>query len=265
MSLYHYHREVISRGKKQSVVEKAAYISGIRLYDSHTGRTFDRSKRQDVLYSELFLPDTAPQQLCERQTFYNMLNQAEHRCDAQMARFDDFALPNELTLEQQIELLKSFVNNNFVCKGYCVDAAIHAGDKSTDRQNADLQAVFAYESNPHAHILAPFRMVDRDGFQRTKLQSRFYNNPCELKKLRQDWANHVNRAYRDAGYTFEVSPLSHKERGIKREPTLHIGPRCSAMEREGIHTKRGDRYRAALERNHQKTRERSRGYERTRS
>lgn len=65
----------------------------------------------------------------------------------QLAREFDFSLPNELNLEEQINLNRNFVGINFVNDGMCADIAIHAkGD-----------------GNPHAHVMLTMRHIDQEG------------------------------------------------------------------------------------------------------
>ena len=57
----------------------------------------------------------------------------EKRKDAQLAREFNFALPRELTLEQNIELAREFVKETFVKQGMVADLCIH-NDKQPDGQ-----------------------------------------------------------------------------------------------------------------------------------
>ena len=56
--------------------------------------------------------------------------------NSQLAREIEIALPVELDREQQIQLVREYVKENFVSVGMCADFVIH--DKSY--------------GNPHAHI-----------------------------------------------------------------------------------------------------------------
>ncbi len=66
--------------------------------------------------------------------------------DSQLAREIEAALPRELSGEQQLALVRTYVKDNFVDKGMCADFAIH--DKGT--------------GNPHVHIMLTLRPLKMD-------------------------------------------------------------------------------------------------------
>lgn len=255
MSMYHFHAGIVSRGKGQSFPLCVAYICREKIRDCRNGTVHNFCRRQDLVSREVLLPDRAPQHLLDFQVLTDELNRAERRKDAQLARSINLALPVELPLDQQIQLLRDFCNDAFIKQGYCVIIAIHRGEVDPARLLADLEPVWEISANPHAHLLVPFRMVNERGFQPTKLQSRAHNNPGHLTKLREMWAEYVNQAYREAGLDLSVSHKSlvdqAKERGraLTRLPTPYLGPRSFALEKRGIHTVRGDCYREVTARN----------------
>lgn len=257
MACYHFNMSVISRGKGESVVAAVAYISGEKLRDIYEGTLHDRSHRRDVVYKETMLPPQAPRGFMDRQTWVNAINLSERRSDAQMARSIKIALPNELVLEDQIALVKEFVSENFTKYGLCADIAIHRGEFDTDRKPVSTEAVQKRYDNPHAHIILPFRVVDGNGFQRTKTQGRFMNHPSYLNRLREDWARLQNREFERLGLEVRVSHERLIAQGIRREPTKHIGAAAMALEQKGIRTERGEQYRAIIAQNHEREIERS--------
>jgi len=48
MALYHFSVKQVSRGKGQTVVNSAAYISGQKLYNDYYGQTHDYTKKSGV-------------------------------------------------------------------------------------------------------------------------------------------------------------------------------------------------------------------------
>jgi ATP-dependent exoDNAse (exonuclease V) alpha subunit len=270
MAIFHLNVRIVSRGKGGSITATAAYNSGEKLRDNYTGKIHNRSYRQDVIYKEILLPLEAPHELLDRQTLLNALNASERRKDAQMARIIKIALPNELSLNEHIALTKEFVFDNFVSIGMCADIAIHAGLLDKSRKPASIEAVHERIDNPHAHIIIPFRMIDKNGFHRTKVQSRYMNKPSYLVKWRKEWARLQNREFERRGLQVRVSHESHEVRGIELEPTKHIGPAVMALELQGIQTNRGDDYREIIKRNveretaREKSRERKRDFARSR-
>lgn len=74
-----------------------------------------------------------------------------------LAREFVVALPIELSREQQIELLQTFIQEQFVSDGMCADAAIHDTDGH----------------NPHAHILLTVRPLDEQGHWQYKTEKEY--------------------------------------------------------------------------------------------
>lgn len=249
MGAYHFHAGVISRGKGQSFSQHMAYIGREKIRDCRNGVTYNFHHRKDLAFRAIILPDGAPLRLLDPQVLTDELERAERRRDAQLARSFNLALPVELSPEQQKRLLRGFCTDAFVKQGCCVISAIHYGETDQSRMQADLEPVWEISANPHGHLLVPFRLVDEHGFQPTKQQSRTSNNRAYLMELREMWAEYINQAYREAGLDLSVSHKSladqAKERGRTptRLPTPYLGPRSFAMEKRGIHTPRGDRYR----------------------
>jgi hypothetical protein len=181
-----------------------------------------------------------------------------------MARIIKIALPNELSFDEQMALAKEFAMVNFINIGMCVDFAIHAGVFDKNRRPVSIEPVYERKDNPHAHLIVPFRMVDKNGFHRTKIQTRYMNNPGYLVFLRQEWARLQNREFERLGLSIRVSHESLAAQGINRNPTKHIGAAAMALEQRGIQTERGDEYRATMSRNIEREMERQRGRERVR-
>jgi hypothetical protein len=65
----------------------------------------------------------------------------------------------------------------------------------------------------------------------------------EVTAVRELWARICNHALARNGLDKHVDSRSLKAQGIDREPTRHLGPTASAMERRGIKTFRGDENR----------------------
>ncbi|KTD34661.1 Conjugal transfer protein TraA [Legionella moravica] len=141
-----------SRSKGHSAVAAAAYRSGAQLYDDRIGRTYDFSKRDDVVFSEILLPDGGSDLFLDRDYLWNEVERSENRSNSQLCKDFVLALPRELNLVQQIELAKRFARTHFVEKGLPADISIHDhGD-----------------GNPHAHILIPTRRLENNRFSKYK-------------------------------------------------------------------------------------------------
>lgn len=146
MAIYHFHVTQISRGKGQTAVSAAAYRAGEKLHDNYYGEEPDYTKKGGVLYTEIILPEHAPKDYANRETLWNAVEFAEANGRAQLAYSFDFALPNELSDEENLELARKFILENFTSRGMISDMAIHMPGKSP----GDIP-------NPHVHVLVPMR------------------------------------------------------------------------------------------------------------
>ena len=126
MANYHMEVQVISRGKGRSVTKLASYIAGKNLYDSYLNKTH-YTKRRDVLYCNIFQPDNAPTDFYDLQHLCCEIDAAEKRYDARTAREFKGSLPNELSLQSQIQIVDAFVQKSFISHGLCAIEAIHEG------------------------------------------------------------------------------------------------------------------------------------------
>lgn len=146
MAIYHCSIKVISRSSGRSAIASAAYRSGERLYDEEIREYSDFTRKGGVIYSEILLPQNAPEEYSDRQTLWNAVQKNEKRSDAELCREVEVALPVEWTRAQQIEYTKQYCNEQFVSQGMIADFAIH--DKG--------------DGNPHAHILLTVRGFDEN-------------------------------------------------------------------------------------------------------
>src|SRR4051812_23627254 len=106
MAIYHFSGTVISRSQGRSSVACAAYRSAERLHDDRYDKDHDYTKKKDIAHTEILLPDHAPAWMGEREKLWNAVEAHEKRKDAQLAREFNFALPRELTLEQNTALAR---------------------------------------------------------------------------------------------------------------------------------------------------------------
>ena len=157
MAIYHMEAKVVSRGAGRSAVAASAYLSCSRLYNDYDGIQHDYTKKQGLVWQEVFLPEYAPQEWQDREKLWNAVEEVETAKDSRLAREFVVALPIELNREEQIELLQEFIREQFVADGMCADAAIH----DTDGRN------------PHAHILLTVRSLDEQGHWQYKTEKEY--------------------------------------------------------------------------------------------
>ena len=157
MAIYHLEAKVVSRGAGRSAVAASAYLSCSRLYNDYDGIQHDYTKKQGLVWQEVFLPEYAPQEWQDREQLWNAVEEAEKSRDSRLAREFVVALPIELNREEQISLLKEFIQEQFVADGMCADAAIHDTDGH----------------NPHAHILLTVRPLNEQGKWQYKTEKEY--------------------------------------------------------------------------------------------
>ena len=151
MALYHFHVAQIGRAKGFSSVAAAAYRSGEELYDDYYGETHDYTKKGGVLYTEIMMPDYAPERFKNRGILWNEVEKIEKHPKAQLCYSFDIALQNELSFDENLELARQFVSEELVKKGMICDLAIHEPDKGDGGIN-----------NPHFHVICPIRPYTED-------------------------------------------------------------------------------------------------------
>ena len=157
MAIYHLEAKVVSRGAGRSAVAASAYLSCSRLYNDYDGIQHDYTKKQGLVWQEVFLPAMAPPEWKDREQLWNAVEEVETSKDSRLAREFVVALPIELNRENQIELLQEFIREQFVSDGMCADAAIHDTDGH----------------NPHAHILLTVRPLDERGKWQYKTEKEY--------------------------------------------------------------------------------------------
>jgi len=165
------------------------------------------------------LPAGAPERFRERSVLWNAAEKKETRKNSQTARSIDAALPRELSRDEQIDLVRNFIAQNFTSKGMCADFAIH--DKG--------------DGNPHVHILLTTRRVDADGFT---TKERSWNDRAKLEQWRESWADWCNHKL----YFVSDERIDHRsyaDQGIDKIPTVHLGAGACAIEKKGKKTDRG--------------------------
>lgn len=216
------------KGNGQSVIATAAYHSGEVLYDAKNEKTFDyRYKRtEDLIHTEIIAPADAPEWAKDRGKLWHQVQAREQGKNFRLARTIIAGLPRELSHEQNLALVRGFVQENFTSKKLVADFAIH-----------ESEAADGYK-NPHVHIMFTVRGVNQDGFLKAKERSLDRKNT--LHGWRDAWEKHTNKQLELAGRPERVSLKSYEEQGKNKIPQIHIGVEANLLEKQGIETKRGN-------------------------
>lgn len=258
-SQFHSNFKIVRRSLGQSSVASAAYRSGERLVDERTGEVYDYSGKEGVEYSEIVAPDGAPEWAKDREKVWNEMEKAERRGNAQPAIKNTIALPHNLSLEERIKIVREYAQKLSEAHGVVVDFSLHAphAEKSDER-------------NYHAHLAFTTRRIGKEGFtekvrewqiksekewdkknrtgdkpfmkMETEYRDRFYGKTGKdiVKTWRVELAKSINRGLERNGFEKTFDHRSLKEQGFDREPTKHMGPTASEMEKRGARSERGD-------------------------
>ncbi|WP_315825582.1 MULTISPECIES: Ti-type conjugative transfer relaxase TraA [unclassified Bradyrhizobium] len=233
MAIYHLHVKVIGRKAGSSAVASAAYRSGSRLRDERLGRDQDFSEKRGVVHSEVMLPENAPQAWSDRERLWNDVEAFEVRRDAQLAREVEFALPQELTEAQGIELARDFVRGEFVDVGMVADLNVH-WDRGEDGM-----------PKPHAHVMLTMRAVDENGFSR---KVRDWNRTEMVERWRERWAELANERLAELDIDARIDHRSLEDQGIALEPQSQIGASAKRIEIRSIAGEGAEADRAEMHR-----------------
>lgn len=235
MAIYHFRGQVLTRSKGANAVAAAAYRSGEKLYDEGSKKHIDYTRKHGVIHSEILLPECAPKAFSDRQTFWNAVERSEKRKDSQVAREFNAALPNELNLEQKINLTREFCESYLVSEGMIVDINLHIAGKGKPK-------------NDHAHIQSATRYVTKEGFGK---KNTAWNDRKLFRKWRTGWEKIVNKHLAKAGIDAHIDHRSYKEQGSLMLPTKHLGPAAHALEQKGHKTELGEQNRLIHQRNNE--------------
>ena len=249
--------KIISRGKGQSCMTSRAYYADEKKYSEYECCwKYPHSSPARVKWVEVMLPPNAPKAYADPQTLWNAVDAAETSVNAQTARSMLFALPRELTDEQNLALVRNFCQKEFVDKGMVCNFFYH--DKG--------------DGNPHIHIMLTLRAMDENGkwlpksknvyaldengnrictpngrWKRVKVNTVDWNERKYGEIWRQDWAAAQNAALEAAGRMECVDMRSLERQGVEdRLPQKHLGPTASALERKGVSSERGDENRKII-------------------
>lgn len=222
MAIYHLSVKTVSRSDGRSATAAAAYRAGAQIVDERTGEVHDYLRKKGIVSATLFVPEDAPGWASERADLWNKAEESEKRKNSTVAREFEVALPEELTAAQRQELAHALAVELVKHHGCAVDVAVHEPGKEGDTRNH------------HAHILCTTRRLGPSGFgDKTRELDDRATGAAEVTRWRERWAELTNDALARAGHAARVDHRTLKAQGIDREPTIHLGPAATAVERRG--------------------------------
>jgi hypothetical protein len=191
---------------------------------------------KDLVHSEITYKDITIDKK-ERSEIWNNAELAENRKDSRTAREYVVALPKELDVEQNIELVREFTKELTSKYNNVADWAIH-NEKDGN-------------GNIHAHILTTTREFNPDTLalgERTAIE--WNNTKCQknnvpvtqeqIKEIRKDWETIQNKHLAMAGLDLTVSCERKEDRETVKK---HLGKDAAALERKGVETELGNHNR----------------------
>ena len=146
MAIFYMRTSIVRASSGKSAVASAAYQAAQALHNEKLNHTFSYSRKEEVIHSEIMLPDNAPDSFHDRQTLWNAVEAKESKTNSRYARQFVIATPKEWSAEETIERAREFIQSAFVDKGMIADWSFHMKD-----------------GNPHIHIMATVRGFNPDG------------------------------------------------------------------------------------------------------
>jgi ATP-dependent exoDNAse (exonuclease V) alpha subunit len=257
MAIFHQRAKILSRSKPRGCVSAAAYQSGEKLFDRRTGEMKSYGK-DEVAVREIMAPEGAPIWVFTREELWNRVEEFEDELihakfdsslkegeaklktdtfrekrlgSAQLAQTMECSLPKELNLEQNIELVETYLKELFVSRGFVVDYAIHMN-----------------EGNPHVHYMVPLRVIDgassgkgfavkkETSYRRQDSNENGSRNLFDRVSLKEGallWARITNQCLEKAGFDERIDARSYAEQGVDTIPTKHRGYNADKIEKGG--------------------------------
>lgn len=230
MAIYHCEINTGTRAGGKSAGAKADYIQREGKY---------QPAEKELLHKE---SGNMPEWAKDAPSKYWHAADTYERANGRLYKEVEFALPRELSLQQNRQLAQEFARNLTDKETLPYTMAIHAG-KGT---------------NPHCHLIISERK--NDGIDRSddRWFKRYNANEPELKGGAQkttslmprqwfddtvrQWAEFANRHLEKAGHEVRIDHRSLAEQGIERLPGVHLGPNVVEMEKRGIQTERGQQF-----------------------
>ena len=157
MAIYHNEVKIITRGEGRSACAAAAYIGCAAIYNDYDGIRHDYTKKQGLVWDQVFLPPMAPAEWQDKEKLWNAVEAAEKSKDSRLAREMILALPVELGKKEWIAIMTEYIQEHFVSDGMCAQVAIHDTDGT----------------NPHAHVLLTVRPLNQDGTWQNKTEKEY--------------------------------------------------------------------------------------------
>ena len=237
MAIAHFSASFITTGR--SPVAAAAYRHRTEMTDQTVAETWSFTRETDLVHAEISVPPDAPAWLKDivsgetvakaSERLWNEVAAQEKRRNGQYAREFVIALPVELTRDQNIALVRAFIEDEFAAKGMIADWVYH--DKP---------------GNPHIHVMHTLRLIGGQAFGAKRIPLRDESGEVrrhngiplyrpligtreDFKALRLAWGTTASRYLALAGHDAIVETRSFATLGLQLPPSSHRGPSVTAL------------------------------------
>ena len=250
MAVPHFSVSIVARGSGRSALLSAAYRHCAKMEFEREARTIDYTRKLGLIHEEFVIPEDAPgwvrAMIADRsisgasEVFWNKVEAFEKRADAQLAKDVTIALPIELAADQNIALVRDFVERHVTAKGMVADWVFHDAP-----------------GNPHIHLMTTLRPLTEDGFGAKKVAvigpdgkpvrndagkivyELWAGSADDFNVFRDGWFACHNRHLALAGLDIRIDGRSFEKQGIELTPTIHLGVGTKAIERKAQDAKIG--------------------------
>jgi Ti-type conjugative transfer relaxase TraA len=237
MAIAHFSASFITAGR--SPVAAAAYRHRTEMTDRTIAETWSFARETDLVHAEISVPLDAPQWILDivswesasksSEQLWNEVAAQEKRRNGQHAREFVIALPLELTRDQNIALVREFIEVEFAAKGLVADWVYH--DKP---------------GNPHVHVMHTLRVIGPSSFGAKRIALRDETGAVrrhngvplyrpvigtreDFKALRLTWGAMASQHLALAGHCAVVETRSFATLGLELPPSIHRGPSVTAL------------------------------------
>ena len=270
MAIYYFDTKIIKASSGKCAVASAAYQAGETLYDDRLGKSFSYTNKEEVVHTEILLPENAPEEYMSREKLWNAVEESQNKSNSRYARQFIIAVPNEWSREEAIDRCHEFIQQTFVDKGMAVDWEYHE-KHSEDANKPD---------NHHIHIMATVRGFNQDGswaqmekkvyeldangnkipeidkntgeqkvrernrdgrhtiekiWKRITVQSNTWNSRAQLLEWRQAWSEYANQFLKSEE---QIDHRSYVEQGIDKVAQVHEGYAARQISNRGDYSER---------------------------
>ena len=241
----------LSRGKGQSAVACAAYRACEKLHDNYYGKDHDYTKKNGHVAGGLELPQGVNK---TREEIWNLVEEAEKRCDARLGKELIVAHPKEFNDEENKRLAQGIAKilaeehkPDGTVDYYLVQWDLHGPHEEAiiDEEgnfvlDAEGKKMWQNNDNKHGHYMCSERHWDFETDAFSKKKDRFRNSDEWLKAKKLEIGELMNSMLRAKGLP-EVDFRSWEERNAESvaqtgkeldRPQRHQGPAKTNAERK---------------------------------